>query len=239
MIGSDEKMASLLILTAGGHGQVVGETAACVGYEKIGFLDDGKELGAAVGGGGCNGNGCLSDVSAPIGKVVGGTGDVDRFLASGEYDAVFPALGNNLARQKWMKEHEELVWGRDWVRDGVRSDARGKVHEDVHEDVHGDAHGNAHKNVHGDVNGVVPTLVHPTAWVSPSAKLGPGVLVEAMAVVNANVVVGAGTIIGIGVKVDHDAVIGECAHIDAGAIVHARGKVNDLAKVEAGAVVGE
>ena len=199
MIGSDEKMASLLILTAGGHGQVVGETAACVGYEKIGFLDDGKELGAAVGGGGCNGNGCQPNVGAPIGKVIGGTGDVDRFLASGEYDAVFPALGNNSARQKWMEEREVLVRGRSGV----------------------------------------PTLVHPTAWVSPSAKLGPGVIVEAMAVVNANVVVGPGTIIGIGVKVDHDAVIGECAHIDAGAIVHARGKVNDLAKVEAGAVVGE
>lgn len=219
MIGSDEKMASLLILTAGGHGQVVGETAACAGYEKIGFLDDGKEIDAAVGGGGCNGNGCQPKVSAPIGKVIGGIGDVDRFLASGEYDAVFPALGNNSARQKWMKEHEELVRGRDGARDGVR----------------GDAHGNAHGNVHG----VVPTLVHPTAWVSPSAKLGPGVIVEAMAVVNANVVVGQGAIIGIGVKVDHDAVIGEYAHIDAGAIIHARGKVNDLAKVEAGAVVGE
>ncbi|MDD6157347.1 MAG: hypothetical protein PUB52_10075 [Lachnospiraceae bacterium] len=172
-------MASLLILTAGGHGQVVGETAACAGYEKIGFLDDFKEIG--------------------VGKVIGGTGDVDRFLDSGEFDAVFPALGNNSARQKWMREHEELVRGR----------------------------------------GVMPALVHPTAWVSPSAKLGSGVIVEAMAVVNANVIVGQGAIIGIGVKVDHDAVIGECAHLDAGAIVHARGKVNDLAKVEAGTVVGE
>lgn len=172
-------MASLLILTAGGHGQVVGETAACTGYEKIGFLDDGKEIG--------------------VGKVIGGTGEVDRFLASGEYDAVFPALGNNSARQKWMEEHEELVRGR----------------------------------------GVVPTLVHPAAWVSPSAKLGPGVIVEAMAVVNANVVVGPGAIIGIGVKVDHDAVIGECAHIDAGATIHARAKVEELKKVEAGMVVGE
>ena len=33
-------MKSLLIIGAGGHGQVVAETAAACGYEKMVFLDD-------------------------------------------------------------------------------------------------------------------------------------------------------------------------------------------------------
>ena len=38
----------------------------------------------------------------------------------------------------------------------------------------------------------LPVLVHPKAWVSPSAQLAPGVIVEPMAVANAGAKVGRG-----------------------------------------------
>ena len=82
-------------------------------------------------------------------------------------------------------------------------------------------------------------LIHPAAWVSPSAVLGPGVLVEAMAVINANAVIGQGTIVGIGVKVDHNAEVGEFCHLDTGCILGARAYVEDLTKVSAGCIILE
>ena len=40
-----------------------------------------------------------------------------------------------------------------------------------------------------------------------------------MAVINANVVVERGCIISVGAIVDHDAVLEECVHVNAGAII--------------------
>lgn len=56
----------------------------------------------------------------------------------------------------------------------------------------------------------VPVIIHPFTYVSRSAALAPGVIVEAGAVVNTYAKVGRGTIIGVNVAVDHDAVVGEC-----------------------------
>ena len=166
----------LLIMTAGGHGQVVAETARMIGiYDKIAFLDDGKN---AL-------------------DVVGGLNEWEKFaLPNGEYDGIFPAIGNNGKRKEWM----------DVFR------------------------------IHGVK---MPVLIHPTAWVSPSAVIEEGAIIEAMVVVNANAVVRRGAIVGIGALIDHDAVLEECCHVDAGAIVHARGVVKACRKVEAGEVVGE
>ena len=55
------------------------------------------------------------------------------------------------------------------------------------------------------MNYEVPVLVHPTAYVSPSATLGNGTIVEAMAVIHTKAVVEEGCIIAIGALVDHEA----------------------------------
>ena len=83
----------------------------------------------------------------------------------------------------------------------------------------------------------LPPLVHPTAFVSPSAQIGSGSLVLPGAIVNANAVIGKGTIISAGAIIDHDATVGPCSHVDAGAVVAARASVPHLTKVPAGSCV--
>lgn len=57
------------------------------------------------------------------------------------------------------------------------------------------------------------SVVHPRAWLSPSARLGSGVVVMAGAVVNACASIGDLAIINSGATVDHDCVIGRAAHV--------------------------
>ena len=99
-------MKSLLILGAGGFGQMVKETAIQLGYEEIVFLDD-----AAFG----------KDV---VGKCC------DYTAKYGEYKMAVAAFGNN---------HTRLFWTDKLLEAGYE----------------------------------VPSIVHPSAIVSPSAVLGP------------------------------------------------------------------
>ena len=66
-------------------------------------------------------------------------------------------------------------------------------------------------------------LMHPQAWVSPSAKIGFGTIIMAGAVIQANARIGEHCIINTGASVDHDCVVGDFAHIAPG--VHLCGGV--------------
>ncbi len=70
----------------------------------------------------------------------------------------------------------------------------------------------------------LPSLIHPAAWVSPSARLGEGCVVFAQAAANADAHIGRGVIINTGATVDHDCVIGDGVHICPGA--HLAGEVH-------------
>lgn len=59
--------------------------------------------------------------------------------------------------------------------------------------------------------------IHPSAVVSPSAKIGEGTVVMAGAVINADAVIGRHCIINTGASVDHECVIGDYCHIAPGA----------------------
>ena len=83
----------------------------------------------------------------------------------------------------------------------------------------------------------VPTLVHPAAYVSPTAVLGDGTVVLPKAVVNTGVTVGDGCIINIGALVDHDTVIEDGVHLAPGAIVKAENRIAAFSKIESGEVV--
>jgi sugar O-acyltransferase (sialic acid O-acetyltransferase NeuD family) len=60
------------------------------------------------------------------------------------------------------------------------------------------------------------TVVHPRAWVDPSAQVGPGTVIFAGAVVQACARLGAHVIINTSASVDHDCIVGDFAHIAPG-----------------------
>lgn len=159
-------MKSLLIIGAGGHGQVVYEMAQSLGYERIDFLDD--------------------NYDDAIGKI----DEIEQFL---EYKNAFCGIGNNQFR-------------------GVIIDRLRKAGYEL------------------------PCLIHPTAYVSVSAVIGDGTVIEPKAIVNANSFIDVGGIISVGAIIDHNAEIGKCAHINAGAIVKAGGKITAYTKLDAGEV---
>ncbi len=65
----------------------------------------------------------------------------------------------------------------------------------------------------------IPSLIHPFTQISPTAKLGSGVLVMPGAIVNSDTVISDYCIINTSASVDHDCVAGEACHIAPGARV--------------------
>ncbi|MCA4793885.1 PglD-related sugar-binding protein [Myroides odoratimimus] len=63
------------------------------------------------------------------------------------------------------------------------------------------------KRIVGEVKHAFATIIHPTAYVSPSAEIGEGTVVLANAVIQANAKVGKHCIINANVTIDHDAIV--------------------------------
>ncbi len=60
------------------------------------------------------------------------------------------------------------------------------------------------------------TVVHPTAYVHPSVRLGWGTVVFAGAVIQPDTVVGSHCIINTAASVDHDCILGDYVHVAPG-----------------------
>jgi sugar O-acyltransferase (sialic acid O-acetyltransferase NeuD family) len=63
---------------------------------------------------------------------------------------------------------------------------------------------------------VLPTAIHPSAVVSPSARIGDGVLVMPLAIVGTEVLLGDYVIINSAAVIEHDGSIGEAAQVASG-----------------------
>lgn len=81
------------------------------------------------------------------------------------------------------------------------------------------------------------TLVHPQAWVSPTATLGAGTCVCARAVVQAGARVGSNVIVNTAAVVEHDAVVGDDSHIATAAALLGNVRVGRGVHVGGGAVI--
>ena len=71
------------------------------------------------------------------------------------------------------------------------------------------------------------TAIHPSAVVSPSAKIGEGTVVMAGAVINADAVIGKHCIINTGATVDHECVIGDYCHIAPGVNISGATRISE------------
>jgi sugar O-acyltransferase (sialic acid O-acetyltransferase NeuD family) len=80
-------------------------------------------------------------------------------------------------------------------------------------------------------------VIHPSALVSPSARVGRGVILLANAVVNANVELGENVLVNTAAVVEHDCAIADHVHIATGARLASRVIVETGAHVGPGAVV--
>ena len=83
----------------------------------------------------------------------------------------------------------------------------------------------------------VPTIIHDTAYVSPTSTVEVGTIVLPKAVINTDTTVEKGCIINCGAIIDHGCIIGQGCHICLGAIVKGENRIPNLTKIEAGEVV--
>jgi len=83
------------------------------------------------------------------------------------------------------------------------------------------------------------SLIHPRAYVSPSAKIEAGCVIEPFSVVQANTWLGKGCLISSGAVVNHNAILEDGCHIDCNATVKARAIVKARTKIESGQVCCE
>lgn len=67
------------------------------------------------------------------------------------------------------------------------------------------------------------TIVHPKAYLSPSAKVGSGSVIMAQAMIGVDVTIGEGVIVNANSSVDHDSIVDDFAHLGVG--VHIAGGV--------------
>lgn len=71
------------------------------------------------------------------------------------------------------------------------------------------------------------SVVHPRAFVSPSATVGAGSVILPGAIVNARSMIGQHCIINSGAIVEHDVRIGHCTHLSPGTVVGGGAEIGD------------
>jgi len=104
----------------------------------------------------------------------------------------------------------------------------------------GDNHNRKRWNQFLQLNGFkIPTLIHPSAYISPSATIGDGVVICAKSIVGAAARVADGVILNCSAILDHDARIGSFSHLSQGAIACGGSQIGDNTLIGPGCVIEE
>lgn len=88
-----------------------------------------------------------------------------------------------------------------------------------------------------DSGAKICSMIHPSAYVSPTAMTGSGTMVLPNASVGTNVKIGRGCIINMNAVIDHDCLLEDGVHICLGAVVKAGILIKEGTKIEAGQVI--
>lgn len=83
----------------------------------------------------------------------------------------------------------------------------------------------------------IPTIIHNSAYISPTVKIETGTVVLPKAIINTNCLVKHGCIVNCGAIIDHDCILEEFVHVCIGAMVKAENKIPKKTKIEAGEIV--
>ena len=82
-----------------------------------------------------------------------------------------------------------------------------------------------------------PNLIHPTAYVEPSAVLKGGVQVLSQAYVGTQAEIGFGSVINAGAILSHDVQAGKCTNFSPGALLAGNVKIGAFTQVGMGATI--
>jgi len=83
----------------------------------------------------------------------------------------------------------------------------------------------------------LPIVLSDRAYISPSAVIEPGCIIESMAVIQANTKVEKGSIISSGAVVNHNAIVHKCCHVDCNSVVGADAEVPEKMHLNYGQVI--
>ena len=86
---------------------------------------------------------------------------------------------------------------------------------------------------------IFPSIIAPSAYVSPHAKLGAGTIVMQGAILSAGVVVGENCIVNTRALLEHDSQVSDHCHISTGAIINGNTSIGKGSFIGSGSVVKE
>ena len=81
------------------------------------------------------------------------------------------------------------------------------------------------------------TIIHPSATLSPFAKVEPGTVVLAGAIINIDAHIGFASIVNVGATVDHDCILGDAVHVAPGANLSGNVTVGPCAWIGVGSAI--
>jgi acetyltransferase-like isoleucine patch superfamily enzyme len=78
----------------------------------------------------------------------------------------------------------------------------------------------------------IATLIHSKAYVSPSAKIGEGSVIEPMAIIQTASHIGKSCFISSGAVIRHNSIVGDFCHCDCNSIVKTGSVIEPKSKIE-------